>query len=104
MSTIPEQRTSQLDQPQVVLRLLVIAHPYRSTLRQPPQCPLHHPAPRRVLFFLMLIKFLFADSSHVARVAMLLDRRLAGRMVVSFIQTQVLRLGFARLRSLDDNG
>src|SRR5208337_2435428 len=48
--SIPTQSTTQLDQPEVIDVLLIVSNQDTSALRQPRECPLHHPPPGFVSF------------------------------------------------------
>jgi len=50
------------------------------------------------------VHLLFAFPANVARVGVLLNRRLAGRIVIGFIQAPVLPLPGGWLRPLNHNG
>src|SRR4051812_10928308 len=102
-ATIPEQAARQLDQPQVVLVLLVISHQDPAAFAQPGQCPLHHPPPRLVNPRAVTRLLLLPDPPNMRRVPRALQRLASGRVVIPLVQAQVLWLLLRRLRSLDDD-
>lgn len=75
----PEERAGELQQPQEVRAVLVIADEQRAALGQPHQRPLDDPTACR-------------------------EPLLAGRVIVGFVQAQVLRLLRRGLGALDHNG
>src|SRR6266446_3889033 len=103
-AAIPEQGAGQLDQPQIVLVLLVVAHQDSPALAQPSQRPLDYPPPRLVTFRPRAGSLLFPYRHDVRRVLARGGRLPAGGVVVVCIQAQVL----GRLRSwlgpLDHDG
>src|SRR3954451_17473209 len=102
VTAVPQQGTGYLDEPQVVGGLLLVAHQDRSALREPAQCPLHHPPPRRVaLLACVLVEPLLADPADVRHVVPIPHHLPRGLVVVAFVQTQVLRSFFGGLRTLD---
>ena len=101
LAPIPQQDAGHLDQPQVVRGLLVVAYQDSPTLREPAQSSLHHPSPRRIAFDARIIELLFADASDVRNVAPLFDDLSCRRVVVAFVQAQVLRRLLVGSRALD---
>lgn len=43
-------------------------------------------------FSLLLVEFLLADPANVRQVVLLGNRRMAGRIVITFVQTEMLRI------------
>jgi hypothetical protein len=99
-SAVPKQATRQLQEPQVVYPMLVVPHQQSSALAQPTQRPLHHPPAWFVPFPPVTRFLLVADPADVRLIATRLRCRTTARVVVPFVQTQVLfdRLG---VRSFD---
>lgn len=54
-----------------------------------------------MLLLLERIELLFADATHVSDVTVLLDGGFGGRIVVAFVQAQMLRLLLGGLGTLD---
>jgi hypothetical protein len=104
-SAIPEKAARQLQQPQVVEVMFVVAHQDGSAFRQPREGPLHHPAP----WFVPPLartgrRLLFADGADVSGIARGGDRLASGGIIVGLVQAQVLRLLRRRLRPLHHDG
>ncbi len=86
------------------MRQFIVTHQNCSAAREPSQSALHHPTTRRVLLFLVLIKFLFADAANVRHIAELSNSGFTCWIVVAFVQAQMLRLSLSWFGSLNDNG
>jgi len=81
-----------LDQPEVIDVLLIVSNQDTSALRQPRECPLHHPPPGFVSFGSVTRLVLLADPPDVWGI-LGIDRRLpTRRVVIPLVQTQVLRV------------
>src|SRR5215208_2458461 len=65
LTTVPQQDTGDLDQPQVVGGLLLVAHQNGAAFREPAQCALHHPSPPRVTLLPGVIFLLLAHAPYV---------------------------------------
>src|SRR5512135_850576 len=98
-SSEPEQATRPLDQAQVVLRLLVVAHQDRTALAQPGHRPLHHPPPRLAPAGPPTRTPILPDRTDVPDVTPTFDHLMSGRVVVAGVQAPVL-LDLIRLRPL----
>src|SRR5215208_226233 len=105
LTTVPQQDTGDLDQPQIVGGLLLVAHQNGAAFREPAQCALHHPSPRRVTLLPGAIFLLLADAPYVGGVAAglhcLLDLR---SLVVALVQAQMLGRPLRGLGALDHHG
>src|SRR5215216_912803 len=105
LTTVPQQDTGDLDQPQVVGGLLLVAHQNGAAFREPAQCALHHPSPRRVTLLPGAIFLLLADAPYVGGVAAGLHRLLDLRsLVVALVQAQMLGRPLRGLGALDHHG
>src|SRR5215216_1692050 len=102
LTTVPQQDTGDLDQPQVVGGLLLVAHQNGAAFREPAQCALHHPSPRRLTLLPGAIFLLLADAPYVGGVAAGLHRLLDLRsLVVALVQAQMLGRPLRGLGALD---
>lgn len=54
--------------------------------------------------FALWVAFLLADAANMGRIARRFGSSTAGRIVIRFVQTQILRFLFGRLRTFDHNG
>src|SRR5215208_1805236 len=90
LTTVPQQDASDLNQPQVVGGLLLVAHQDGAALRQPAQRALHYPTPRRITLLPLQVLLLFSDASDMRLVVVALHHFPSGLFVVAFIQTQML--------------
>src|SRR5215218_4984621 len=90
LTTVPQQDTGHLDQPQVVGGLLLVTDQDGPTLREPAQSSLHYPAPRRITFLSCRI-LLLADGPDVRGVAVALHHLPSWLLIVALVQAQVLR-------------
>src|SRR5215208_5083487 len=105
LTTVPQQDTGDLDQPQVVGGLLLVAHQNGAAFREPAQFALHHPSPPRVTLLPGAIFLLLADAPYVGGVAAGLHRLLDLRsLVVALVQAQMLGRPLRRLWTLDHHG
>src|SRR5829696_1080527 len=106
LTTVPQQDTGDLDQPQVVGGLLLVAHQNGAAFREPAQCALHHPSPRRVTLLPGAIFLLLADAPYVGGVAAGLHRLLdlLRSLVVALVQAQMLGRPLRGLGALDHHG
>jgi hypothetical protein len=98
----PQERTCELQQTEVVLRLLVPADEDRSAFREPRQCPFHHSSPRPVSRgpFWTLV----ADQHDVGLVVVIDAGTPAVLVVVALVETQVPRLAFLNRRAIQHDG
>src|SRR5918997_223999 len=101
LTSVPEQDASYLDQPQIVGSLLLIAHQDRPALREPTQCSLHDPPPRRVPLLARLVELLLADASDVGHVASSFHELLTRPVVIALVQAKMRGRLLGRLRPLD---
>ena len=91
LTTVPQQDTGNLDQPQIVGGFFLVTHQNRPALRKPAQRALHHPTPRRITFLAHLIELLFADAPDVWDVIAFFREFSRGSLVITFVQAQILR-------------
>ena len=92
----PEQCAGELQQPQIVLRVLVVADEKGATLQQPRERSFDHPAPCLVSA-LARFGFLFTDAPDVRPVVFVFGRFASTGIVVALVQTKVLRRLFRAL-------
>src|ERR687898_906415 len=105
LTPIPQQDTGYLDQTQIVGGLLIVAHQDGPALREPTQCTLHYPSPRRVSLLSLRVFLLFTDLADVRGVAVTLEHFPSRLFVVALVQAQVLmRRLFGEFGTLDDDG
>ena len=71
--------------------LLLVPNQNAPTLRQPPQRSFHHPPTRRIAFVAPRIQFLLPNSPNMRLIAVSCDSLVSCRIVISFVQTQMLR-------------
>src|ERR1700722_16943245 len=90
-STEPDQATSQLKETQIVLEILVVAYEQGPTFGQPIFGAFHNPAAWFVSFLDVPGFLLFANASHVSRIAGVVHRCGSRGVVIGLIQTEVLR-------------
>jgi hypothetical protein len=81
MPAIPQQRTGQLEQAEVLLGLFVIAHQNRAACAQPSVCPFHHLATCGICLVPRGVQLFLANASHVGDIAIVGYRRMARRMI-----------------------
>ncbi len=67
------------------------------------ECSFDHPATSRAAFAPLFIKFLFADSANVCCIITTFRRRVPRRIVVAFVQAQVLPTRLSLLRVIPNN-
>jgi hypothetical protein len=91
-----------LDEPAVVVGFLVVADQDRPAFLEPGECALDDPAAGGVRLLAGPVELLFADPSDVRDLAGGLGCRVAGRVVVGLVETEVLR-ALLRVWSLDDD-
>src|SRR5918993_662318 len=91
LTTVPQQDASDLNQPQVVGGLLLVAYQDGAALRQPAQRALHYPSPSRITLVPLQVLLLFCDASDMRLVVVALHHFPSGLFVVALIQTQMLR-------------
>jgi hypothetical protein len=65
LTTVPQQDASDLNQPQVVGSLLLVAYQDGAALRQPAQRALHHPSPCRITLLALQVLLLFSNASDM---------------------------------------
>ena len=68
MTTVPDEGTSQLNQAQVIGRLLIIAHQYRPALGQPGQSAFYHPPAGGKGFLAPLVQLLLSNAPDMRTV------------------------------------
>ena len=90
MTTVPDEGTSQLNQAQVIGRLLVGTDQYRPTLGQPAQGAFHDPSASRVAFLAQMVQFFLTDTADVSLVPVGRNSSVTCGVVIPFVQTQVL--------------
>ena len=81
----------------------IVTYQNDATTREPSQSALYHPAAGRMLLFSLLIEFLLADAPNVRHITKRSDSGFARRVIVTFVQTQVLRLLLGRFGPLHDD-
>src|SRR5947209_331556 len=91
-AAIPQQPTCELKQAEVVNRMFVIANQQGPTLREPSQGPLHHPAAWLLTLLGVTRLRLFFDPPDVRRVISRTGGLPTARIVIPFVQTEMLRL------------
>ncbi len=101
---VPEEPAGKFEKRQVVLCFLVVANQNGAAAIQPPQCAFDHPAARWVACLSLVIKLFFANVPNVRDVSMLSDRLVASRIVIPFIEGQVLRRFRSRLGAVNNDG
>jgi hypothetical protein len=85
---LPNIAQSPWDPPEVVYGILVVANKNRTAITQPSQGSFHYPAPR---FSLSATARLHrSDGLNVRSVAERFDGLMPGRIVVAFVQTEML--------------
>lgn len=103
-SAEPQQGTRELDQSEVVESVFVVTHKNRAALRQPAESALHNPAPRLVLSRTVTHGLFFADSTNVRRVLVARGCFTPRRIVIAFVETQILWSFRRGLRTIHDDG
>ena len=78
LTTVPQQDAGDLDQPQIVGSLLLVAYQDGATLRQPAQRPLHYPSLSRITLVPLQVLVLFSDVSDMRLVVVALHHSRAG--------------------------
>src|SRR4051812_14948286 len=102
VAAMPKQDASELDEPQVVAPLLVVANEQSPTLRQPGQGALDDPPMSRITLLASLAFLLLANAPDVSDITSLSHDFPARFVVIAFVQTQVLkRFVVGRLWTLD---
>src|SRR3954454_14380562 len=91
LTTVPQQDAGDLDQPQIVGGLLLVAYQDGAALRQPAQRALHYPSSRRITLVPFRVLLLFPDASDMRLVVVALHHFPSGLFVVALAQTQMLR-------------
>src|SRR5215212_163931 len=90
LTTVPQQDAGNLNQPQVVGSLLLVAYQYGAALRQPAQRALHYPSSSRIALVPFQVLLLFPNASDMRLVAVALHHFPSGPFIVALIQTQML--------------
>src|SRR5215218_8707501 len=91
LTTVPQQDTGHLDQPQVVGGLLLVAYQDGAALRQPAQRALHYPSSSWITLLCLRVLLLFSDASDMRLVVVALHDFPSGLFIVALIQAQMLR-------------
>src|SRR5215203_1184234 len=91
LTTVPQQDAGDLDQPQVVGGLLLVAYQDRAALRQPAQRALHYPSSSWIMLLSLRVLLLFSDASDMRLVVVALHHFPSGLFIVALIQAQMLR-------------
>src|SRR5215203_3699091 len=91
LTTVPQQDAGDLDQPQIVGSLLLVAYQDGAALRQPAQRPLHYPSSSRITLVSLKVLLLFSDASDMRLVVVALHHFPSGLFVVALVQAQMLR-------------
>lgn len=101
-SPVPEQYACELDHAEVVGLLLGVSHEKRTAAIEPGDQSLNDPPASGTSALSIRVEFLFADPTDVGNVLRLQCCSMAGGVVVSLVEAQML-FDFIRLRPLDDN-
>src|ERR687892_1124212 len=104
LTTVPQQDAGDLNQPQVVGGLLLVAYQDGAALRQPAQRALHYPSSSWITLLSLRVLLLFSDASDMRLVVVALHHFPSGLFVVAFIQTQMLLRLLGGLGTLHHDG
>src|SRR5215218_618830 len=91
LTPVPQQDAGDLDQPQVVGSLLLVAYQDGAALRQPAQRALHYPSSSRITLVPFQVLLLFPDASDMRPVVVALRHFPSRLFIVALVQTQILR-------------
>jgi len=83
---VPKKGAGELDEPEVVDGLLVVADEDRAALGEPGERALNHPATGGMAFLARLVELLLPDPADVRDVARLLGGATAARVVVALVE------------------
>jgi len=83
---VPKKGAGELDEPEVVEGLLVVADEDRSAFGEPGERALDHPATGGVALLPALVKLLLPDPADVRDVARLLGGAAAAGVVVALVE------------------
>src|SRR5215210_5119972 len=104
LTTVPQQDAGDLDQPQVVGGLLLVAYQDGAALRQPAQRALHYPSSSWITLLSLRVLLLFSDVSDMRLVIVALHHFPSGLFIVALIQAQMLRSLLGGLGTLHHHG
>src|SRR5215217_2290188 len=91
LTTVPQQDAGNLNQPQVVGGLLLVAYQDGAALRQPAQRALYYPSSSRITLLSLQVLLLFSNASNMRLVVVALHHFPSGLFIVALVQTQMLR-------------
>src|SRR5215210_9207398 len=91
LTTVPQQDAGDLDQPQVVGGLLLVAYQDGAALRQPAQRALHYPSSSWITLLSLQVLLLFSNASDMRLVVVALHHFPSGLFIVALLQAQMLR-------------
>src|SRR5215212_9862819 len=92
LTTVPQQDAGNLNQPQVVGGLLLVAYQDGAALRQPAQRALYYPSSSRITLLSLQVLLLFSNASDMRLVVVALHHFPSGLcLFVALVQTQMLR-------------
>ena len=91
LTPVPQQDAGNLDQPQIVDGLLLVAYQDGAALRQPAQRALHYPSSSWITLLSLQVLLLFSDASDMRLVVVALHHFPSGLFIVALVQAQMLR-------------
>ncbi len=91
MTAVPQQGARPLQQPKIIGRFLVVAHQQSTTLTQPRERSLDHPAACWIRVLAVGGALLFTDPADMRLIAMRCSCRMSGWIIVAFVKTPVVR-------------
>src|SRR3954464_9194008 len=88
---VPQQDAGDLNQPQIVGGLLIVAYQDGAALRQPAQRALRYPSSSWITLLCLQVLLLFSDASDMRLVVVALHHFPSGLFIVALVQAQMLR-------------
>jgi hypothetical protein len=93
-----------LQQTQEIDGFLLIPDQEAPALGEPGQRPFHHPPARRIGFLAVGIELFLADAPEMGDVLICRHGLMPSRMIIAFVQAEMLRPRLSRLGALHHDG
>src|SRR5215210_128563 len=104
LTTVAQHDAGDLNQPQIVGSLLLVAYQDGAALRQPAQRALHYPSSSWITLLSLQVLLLFSDASDMRLVVVALYHFPSRLFIVALVQTQMLRSLLGGLGTLHHDG
>src|SRR5215210_9027368 len=91
LTPVAQQDAGDLNQPQIVGCLLLVAYQDGAALRQPAQRALHYPSSSWITLLSLQVLLLFPDASDMGLVVVALHHFPSRLFIVALFQAQVFR-------------